>query len=133
MKFIEGWIERSEILRYLIAGGMNTIITYIAYLLLLPIIAYQVAFFLTYVAGIFITYVLNALFVFRQPLDWKKALQFPIIYIVQYAASAIMLELFVRWGVSPAIAPAIVLAILTPPTYLASRLLLKSGASTPAP
>lgn len=114
-----------EFVRYLAMGGVNTAITYVAYLLILPFMNYQVAYGLTYVMGVFTSYALNARFVFRQPLDWRKALQFPIVFIVQYVLAALFLELFVRLGMSAELAGLVSIAPTVPITFLISRFLLK--------
>ena len=46
--------------RYLIAGGVNTIVTYIVYLLLLTPVGYRIAYFLAFILGIGLSFVLDA-------------------------------------------------------------------------
>ncbi|MEO1646494.1 MAG: GtrA family protein, partial [Chloroflexota bacterium] len=71
---------KSETLRYIIVGGLNTGITYLIYLLVLLFAQYIIAYTVSYVSGIVISYVLNSLLVFRQPLQWSKAIQYPVVY-----------------------------------------------------
>jgi putative flippase GtrA len=47
------------------------------YLLLVLFIAYPVAYTLSYGSGVFISYYLNARFVFREKLRLSKAMQYP--------------------------------------------------------
>ena len=47
MKFIE-----RESVRFILAGTFNTVVTYAAYVLLLPMLGYPVAYTVTYAAGI---------------------------------------------------------------------------------
>lgn len=118
-------VWETEFVRYLAAGGVNTAITYIAYLLILPFMHHQIAYALTYVAGVFSGYALNARLVFRQPLQWRKALQFPIVFIVQYVLAALFLELFVGLGMSRELAGLVSIAPTVPITFLLSRWVLK--------
>src|SRR5262245_8344915 len=80
MKFFE-----YESIRFIIAGGVNTLVTYLAYLLLLPFLGYALAYTVTYIAGIFLAYYLSARFVFCRPLQWRHAIQYPLVYLLQYA------------------------------------------------
>ncbi len=116
----------SEFVRYVIAGGVNTVVTYLAYLLLLPVMAYAAAYTITYLAGIALAYYLNARFVFRQPLRLKAAVQFPLVYVVQYVAGILLLSFFVETlRLSAAIAPAFVIAVTVPVTFILSRVIIK--------
>jgi putative flippase GtrA len=119
----------SEFVRYVIVGGANTVITYLAYLALLPVMSYPLAYSLTYAAGIVIAYVLNARFVFRQPLRWRSALSFPLVYVMQYLAGIALLAVLVETlHVGADIAPALVIAITVPLTFVLSRLIIKGRA-----
>src|SRR5262249_1315331 len=107
----------------------NTGITYLAYLLLLPVMPYGTAYTLTYIAGIGLGYYLNARFVFQQPLKWSKALQFPLVYVAQFLASAGLLYLLVDLvHISEVIGPAVVIACTVPLTFVLSRVIIKGRA-----
>lgn len=127
-------ILRSEFVRYVLAGGVSTVATYGAYLLILPLMNYQIAYGLTYVAGIFLGYWLNARYVFRQPLQWRKAVQFPVIYVVQYGLAVFFLFLMVEvLRISEQIAPAFAITPTVPFTFLLTRFLLKPRRTPAAP
>lgn len=110
-------------LRFLIAGGTNTAVTYGIYLLLLWLQAdRQVAFAAAFVSGIVIAYALNAMFVFRRRMAARSFAMFPIVYLAQYVAGAAVLELLVKVGHVPqTIAPLAVAAITVPVTFALSR------------
>lgn len=114
-----------EFVRYLAAGGINTAITYVGYLLLLPVMHHQVAYALTYVLGVFTSYALNARLVFRQPLRWRGALQFPLVFVVQYVLAALFLELFIALGMSAGLAGLVSIAPTVPITFVLSRWIIK--------
>ena len=70
--------------RFLIAGGINTLATYLLYLAVLLVAPYPLAYSLSYAAGIIISFILNSRFVFRVPLRWSRLLRYPVVYVAQY-------------------------------------------------
>ncbi len=114
-----------EFVRYVLAGGINTAITYAAYLLILPFIHRQVAYLLTYILGIVLSYALNTRLVFRQPLRWRSAVQFPAVSLLQYIVSALFLELFVALGMSAGLAGLVSILPTIPITFVISRWIIK--------
>ena len=62
---------------------MNTGVTYVIYLGFALFLPYTVAYTITTIIGIFLSYALNALFVFRRELALSAALQYPTVYLVQ--------------------------------------------------
>ena len=124
----------SEFLRYLIVGGTNTAITYGIYLVLLIVLPYSAAYTIAYISGIPIAYTLNSRFVFHKPLHWKKAFQFPLVYVVQYLAGIALLSLWVELlHISDVIAPLLVIACTVPVTFVLSRLIIKGRAHPHTP
>lgn len=123
MKFIDG-----SFLRFLIVGGLNTLITYLVYLVFLGIADYRVAFTISFTFGIFIAYFLNSLVVFKVTFCWKKLLQYPIIYLVQYLLALVLLNLEVElMSIDQVIAPLINVVLLLPVTFVLNRYILQSG------
>ena len=123
MKFIE-----ARFLRFVIIGGLNTLITYLLYLIFLGLVDYRVAFTISFIFGVFIAYFLNSLIVFKVTFSWKKLLQYPIIYLVQYSLALILLNLEVElMSIDQVIAPLINVALLLPVTFLLNRYILQSG------
>jgi putative flippase GtrA len=111
--------------RFLLGGVLNTGVTYAIYLLLSRPLGYQVAFFVGYIAGIIFSYVFNAKVVFRSALSWRRMMAYPLVYVVQYAASAVMLGVFVELlNLSKLFAPLLVAVATLPLTYLLSRLVI---------
>lgn len=118
----------TELFKFIIAGGMNTFLSYLAYILLLIVMPYKFAYSVSFISGIIISYTINTLFVFKQKLSWKKLLQFPAVYLIQYIAGLVLLALFVdRLNIDIKVAPLINVVILIPVTYYISRWIIKSG------
>lgn len=119
--------SRSEKVRFLAIGAGNAIATYLLYLLLLRIVPYPVAYSLSYLAGIAISYVANSMLVFRAPMSRASAVRFPLVYVFQYAAGLALLAILVEFlAVPPWIAPWIVTAVLIPASYVLTRHVLVS-------
>lgn len=114
-----------EPVRFLLASALNTGLTYLFYLALLWAVSYRWAYSISYVAGIFLSFVLNSLYVFRTPLDWRRLLPYPSIYLVQY-----LLGLGVAWvgvelgGVDEWLVPVAVVAVTVPVSFVLTRWIL---------
>lgn len=116
--------------RFLVAGTVNTGVTYALYLVLLAFADYRIAFTVSFVAGILLSYALNARFVFRRPAQWSTFLRFPLLYAGQYLAGMLLLAVVVEWlGVPAWLGPLVVLAVMVPATYLLTRMIFTSGAA----
>jgi putative flippase GtrA len=119
--------ERQEF-RFLVAGGANTAIGYGLYLLLNLAFDYRIAYSLSFAAGIVLSFVLNSLYVFREPLRWTRLLVYPAVYVLQYAIGIACVWAFVDLLNQPeALAPFPAIAISLPLTYIATRYIIKGG------
>lgn len=113
-------------LRFVLGGALNTGLSYALYLLLHRVLSYQAAYALAYVAGIVFAYWFNARFVFQVPRSWRGLLAYPLVYVVQYLASAVLLEaLIAGLGIAEAFAPLLVSAVMLPLTFVMSRWVLR--------
>lgn len=130
---IVGRLRKSALLRqavrFVLSGGVNTLATYLLYLLLLNFMHYQPAYAVSFVAGILLAYALSTRFVFRTPHSWVKFSLFPLVYLISYAAGAGVLALAVRrMGVDERLAPIISACVTLPLSFALSRLVLTSAA-----
>lgn len=125
----ERWKLRAshrEMLLFLIFGGINTFASYAIYLGGLLVVPYPVAYTISFVSGIFISYCLNSVFVFREKLRLSKALQYPMVSVIQYVAGLGLLYVLVEVAhVSKLIAPFAVVLLLLPLTYRLSRYIIR--------
>ena len=111
-----------QFIRFVLAGGANTILSYAVYATLLGVCGYKVAYSVSYVFGIVSSYSLNAWFVFKVPASWRAALRYPVVYIAQYFCGLTVLYLLVEVaGMSRWSAPLIVVVISVPVTFALSR------------
>lgn len=112
-------------LRFIIGGGINTAFTYGAYLGMNLVLDYQLAFLIAYAIGVVFAYWFNAVVVFRVPLTWKGLFSYPLVYVIQYGASALLLAVLVEVaGVSEILGPLLVAIGMIPLTYVMSKLVL---------
>lgn len=109
-------------LRFLLAGGLNTAVTYLMYLALLDVAGYQASYAIAFVCGIGISYVLGRVFVFKVHQGYRSVLMLPLVYLVQYAVGAAVVWTWVTWlHQHPALAPAVAILVTLPLTYLLSK------------
>jgi putative flippase GtrA len=116
----------TEFARFIFFGAVNTAITFAIYVCLLWLVTYSVAYTISYVAGIFMSYWLNAMFVFRERLSIGRALQYPLVYLVQYLLGLGLLFLLVEVAnISKVVAPLLIVVLTLPITFLLSRYLIR--------
>jgi len=119
-------ITNKVFLKYVLSGGINTISTYIIYLLLLKVTNYNVSYSISYVSGIFLSYYLNSVFVFKEQISIRKFIKYPIVYVVQYVVNLILINILIRYfGLSSSLVPIIVIILTIPITFTLSKIIIK--------
>ena len=114
-----------EFARFLVAGGINTALTYALYLVLLEPLGYLSAYSVAYVVGIVLSYFLASRFVFRTATSIASFFKYPLVYLAQYLVGSVVLWACVEWaGVKKEIAVLAAVAATIPVTYLVSRIIL---------
>ena len=105
-----------EVVRFLVAGGFNTGLTYALYLLLLWFgVSYPVALSIDYAVGIPISYLLQRYWTFipRGQLQ-LSFLKYVLTYIAVFAGNAALLVVIVESGIlGPALGQFLALAVVT--------------------
>ena len=120
------WTKHAEFFLFVLIGGINTGLTYGLYLLLLLCMRYPLAYSGSYVAGIFLSYYLNARFVFRERLSLAKALKYPSVYLVQYFLGLGLLYVLIETlHLNKQTAPLAVVLITVPATFVLSRYIIR--------
>lgn len=118
-------LTNKRFFRFLLSGGVNTLITYLLYLLLASVMHYQLAYLITYAAGIALAYALNVYLVFNAQSSLGKIIRYPFIYIIQYVIGAGLLYLLVSvLKLHATLAPLIVIVLLLPVSYLMNKIIL---------
>lgn len=115
--------------RFLGSGGVNTALTYLAYLLLLRVLPYGAAYSAAYAGGIALAFVLNRFWVFRTPQRHLGVLWHTALYLGQYLAGLAIVALWIDGLGGPAtLAPAVSIVLLLPLTFWLSRKVFKATA-----
>jgi putative flippase GtrA len=111
-----------DFLHFIFWGGINTVAGYLIYVALLRFLPYLVAYSITYVIIVSMSYFLNSRFVFKQGLSLSKAAKYPLVYVTQYLLGIASLYLLVHvLQLNKLLAPALVVLITIPVTYSVSR------------
>ncbi|MCK9488893.1 MAG: GtrA family protein [Xanthomonadales bacterium] len=114
--------------RFVVTGLVNTVASYLVYLLLLPVAGYNLAYVIAFLAGLSVSYLLNLRWVFRVPASWARTLRFPLVYLPQLLLGlAINYGLIEALGVDPRLSLLFVIAITVPLNYLIARWVLAPG------
>lgn len=115
-------MSKSSGLRFLLAGGINTAVTYLIYIGLLQVTSYQISYAIAFVSGIAISYVLGRVFVFKVHQGYRSALMLPMVYLIQYLIGAAVVWTWVDLLMQhPMLAPAISIGVTLPLTYFLSK------------
>ncbi len=108
--------------RYLIAGGVNTIVTYIVYLLLLTPVGYRIAYFLAFILGIGLSFVLLRRWVFSRPGKPFALLYVGLSHVAQLVLGWLVIEFWVVWmQQSQRLAPLVAVGVSVPLMFLIQR------------
>lgn len=121
-------IKSIEFRKFLIAGVLNSLLTYTLYILLAIYLRYEIAYGLSYAAGIVISYLLNARYVFNEKYTLKTFFRYPLVYVFQYLLCFVMLYVLVEvMSFDKYLAPLIVIALSIPFTFILSRFMLRTS------
>ena len=121
------WGDRpQEALRFLMAGFSNTALTLLIYWALLPFTGYRPAYVAAFIAGFFFLAVVNARYVFQTSFKSRNFAAFAMYQLCYFAAFGALLAVTVEsLGISSALAPLVVLTVVTPVNFLATRLIFR--------
>lgn len=115
-------VAEFSFIKFLMSGGANTAITYFIYILLLNIFSYQESYTMAYVFGVVLAFVLGRFFVFNSHRGVRSFILFPLVYLVQYFVSMVILWVWIeRLNYSDSVAPLVAILITVPITYVLSR------------
>lgn len=122
-----------EKIRFVVAGGSTTLFSYALYAALLFIdCPASGAYAIAYVAGIGWSYVINSMWVFKAPMSIGGFLKFPLVYVIQAAASFALFRLLHEvMGVDTLLVPLLIAAVMIPLTYVVTRFILVSRRPKP--
>ena len=121
---------RPEFYRFLLIGGANTVFSYIVYAIFLIVLPYQIAYTIAYALGIILSYYMNSKFTFKAKLQFSKAIQYPLVYVLQYILSLGLIYILVEiLHAHQLLATAIAILAVIPISYIMTRLIIKGRRS----
>ena len=112
-------------LRFLIGGGTNTLFSYALYWLLLPWMPYAWAYTVSYALAILSGFAINTWFVFRTRWSWDRLAAFPLIHVVNYLASLMIVWIAIEaFGAPRQVAPVLATILVLPLNFILTRRLI---------
>jgi putative flippase GtrA len=118
-------IFKSQFLKYLLSGAINTAATYALYLVARTIINYAAAYTIAYVFGIFLSYLLNNFMVFKSKHRRLKFISYAFTYLIQYIISMMLLwALIDLLTIDASMAPLVVICAMIPLGFILSKWIL---------
>jgi putative flippase GtrA len=116
-----------DAVRFLLAGGLNTILSYLVYLLLNLVVSYQVAYALSWVFGLLFIVIFYPSKVFvGSENSWKKVALLVLQYVVVFMCGLQCLTLLVSHvGLSEALAALFTMVFTTGLNFILMRLLYR--------
>lgn len=122
------WGGVDEFAWFIVVRGVCAILTYGMYLLFLFWMRYEIAYVIAFMVGVAVAFVANAVFVFQAPMKKKAAIQFPLVYVLQFVVTFALLRIAVEnVGIPKTFALAAAVLFTLPVTYFLSRLIFRSA------
>lgn len=101
---------------------MNTIVTYLLYLLLLNFFSFRISYALAYFSGVLIAFAANRYFVFNTHRGIRSVLLFPLVCVVQFLLGLAIVQIWVDMlGYAEKLAPLVAVVLIIPVTYVLSK------------
>lgn len=105
--------KHKSLILYLFFGGLNTLITFILYAILVKLgMAYLIASSVCYVAGIFEGFLFNAWFVFKHKPELASLTKYSLVYLVAYLINIGLLYVSVKYIHLPKIEAQLLVTII---------------------
>ena len=120
-----------QALRYVLAGGFNTAVTYLAYLALLPQLGYRASYLLAFLLGIGLSFFLLRRWVFARPGKPFSWIYVGLSHGAQLLLGWLVIEVWVA-GLqqSQRLAPLVAIAVCVPLMFMAQRWIFSPDASS---
>jgi putative flippase GtrA len=117
---------RKDGLRFLAAGLANTGLTFLLYQLLLFVVSAQLAYVVTWCAGLLFVVAVYPSKVFAGGrTDWRARINLGISYIGVFLVGLLTLKLLGYWSVAPRLAIVFVMGVTTVANFIVGRYLVR--------
>lgn len=119
---------KSILPRYLLSGAFNTLLSYLLYLALLPVVGYRVSYVVSFVIGIGVSFLLLRFAVFRTAGRRLSAVYVAASHLIQLGLGLAIVEVWVSvLRGPPALAALAAIAVCVPLVFLVQRWVFMSG------
>jgi len=119
---------KNKFIKFIGVGVINTVASYLLYVLLVLFLNYQLSYAISFAFGIILSFLLNTKYVFEVKKTIKKFVLFPLVYLVQYLLGAFMMNIVVEIiEINKFFAPLVVTIFLLPISFLLSKKILTNG------
>lgn len=120
-------LEFKQILRFVVAGTSNTVLSVIVYQLALFVFGYTVSYGIAYLVGILVAFYLYTRHVFRTPMSGARLAAFAAFNVLCLIAGGFINAAAVEsLGWSPRLAIFVTVAIMVPLNYFGSKWCLRA-------
>lgn len=121
-------VGRSEILRFVLTGGLATLMHYLIYFILLGMqLNMTVAFAIGYLISFLFNYLMSARFTFRKKTSASNGVGFAFAHIINFILQTGLLNFFSWLSVPEVFAPFPAYAISIPVNFLVVRFVFKKS------
>lgn len=117
-----------EFIRFVIVGGIATIIHYLIYYLLQLInIKFNLAYTIGYAISFIFNFIASNYFTFKTEVSVNKGIKFTVAHIINYLIQMLLLNIYIKVGIPNSIAPIFVFIIAIPINFIMVRFALNNN------
>lgn len=127
-----------EVVRFGIVGGIATVLQYIIYLVMMPLLAHFIpkmgdhtlataANTIAYIVSFIFNFIASTRYTFKVKANAKRGAGFTLSHVVNYSMQTLCLNLFVGFGLAKQLAMIPTLCICIPVNFLLVRFFLKKS------
>lgn len=121
-------MERSEVLRFILTGGLATFLHYFIYFVLLKMnVNMTIAFAIGYFISFLFNYLMSARFTFKKKASASNGAGFALAHIINFSLQTGLLNLFSWLSVPKELAPIPAYAISIPVNFIIVRFVFNSA------
>jgi putative flippase GtrA len=128
-----GGSRLGQLVRFLLVGGSNTLVTLVLFVLLQQWLSPALAYTVVFALGLAYTVAMTATVVFGARLTWRTAVTFAGWYLLVYGVGLLAVQLsHALWEPSATVTALLTVAVTAPLNFLGGRLLFTRPAGGPA-
>lgn len=124
--YVKNTFYKKSFLRFLLLGGMNTILTLLIYWLLILFYGHNTSYATAFIIGILFSYAANSVYTFKTKIELKRLPLYIIGYVLSYLFGSMILNISVgEFGIHKQVAIFLVIGLSIPVNYIISHFILK--------